>query len=79
MLSAILFSVTIFFSVIVQLIIRGKNFVNLTAKGAGRINPEQQQEEGNNMRQDEQQTDKEIHTTIYYTYPFYNIAGVTTL
>ena len=74
MLSAILFSVTIFFSVIIQIMLRGKNFVNLTAKGAGRINPQ----EGGNNRQ-EQQTAKEINATIYYTYPFYNIAGVTTL
>ena len=69
MLSAILTAVTIFFSVIVYLMLRGKDFVSITAKGAGRINPDNKQHS----------TEKQIHAAINYTYPFYNIAGLTTL
>ena len=69
MLSAILSAVTIFFSVIVYLMLRGKDFVSITAKGAGRINPDNKQ----------QSAKKEIHAAINYPYPFYNIAGLTSL
>ena len=48
----------------------GKNLVNITAEGAGRINSEQNIEKQLQMK-------KEIHTTINYAYPLYNIAGHT--
>ena len=50
--------------------LRGKNLVNITAEGAGRITSEQNSAE-------EQKTRKEINATINYAYPLSNIAGYT--
>ena len=71
MFSAILTSVTVFFSIIIYLMLRGKKLVNITAEGAGRIKSEQSR---NNMQV---QTEREMHASIDYNYPLYNIAGLT--
>ena len=70
MLSAFLFAVTIVISIVIHVMLRGKNLVNITAEGAGRITSEQNSDE-------EQKTRKEINATINYAYPLSNIAGYT--
>ena len=72
--SAIFFAFTIFLSTVVYLMIRGKDFVKITAEGAGRITSEQEGSKNAQLR-----SGRDIVASIDNMYPYYNIAGVTNL
>ena len=54
--------------------IRGKDFVKITAEGAGRITSEQEGSKNAQLR-----SGRDIVASIDNMYPYYNIAGVTNL
>ena len=67
--SAIFFSFTIVLSIVVYLMIRGKDFVKMTAEGAGRIDSEQSKGDNVNLSKG-----KDNIAFIDDIYPLYNIA-----
>ena len=69
MLSAILLAFTVVLAVIIHLMLRGQNFINITADGAGRdIHSE-------DISHKQLRLKEEINASISYSYPLHNIAG----
>ena len=67
--SATLLAFTVVLAVIIYLMLRGQNFVNITAEGAGRdIHSEDTSHKQLRLKE-------EINASISYSYPLYNIAG----
>ena len=67
--SATLLAFTVVLAVIIFLMLRGQNFVNITAEGAGRdIHSEDHSHKQLRLKE-------EISASISYSYPLYNIAG----
>ena len=74
LVSTIFFALTVFLSTVVYLMIRGKDFVKITAEGAGRITSEQSRNNNAPVNKG-----KDNIAFIGDMYPYYNIAGLSNL